>query len=300
MNTQPKPVLTVLIPAWNAASTLANTLESLISQTYKNFAVCVVNDCSSDQTQAVAASFDGKLNLQVLSLPHNLGPSGAANHGLRLITTEYVARLDADDLATPERLQRQLTFLESNLEVDVCSTSMELFYEDQSRENQILQKPADDASIKTAMVQYCAISNGASMFRKSFFDDVGLYNESLPDSEDYDLWCRGALLGKCYVNLPEALTKYRQHSSHRDMDHRQRQYQRDLTVKRRYISTLLNGEQVGHLPEFFHLLTAFRDREVAITVLEQSMQIISRLARRVPNETLFWEIVASCVRRHLA
>jgi hypothetical protein len=292
-------LLTVVIPVWNAEETLGETLESLVGQTRKDFYVCVVDDCSTDATQAVAQSFANRLKIELIVLPHNVGPGAAANHAIRSIQSRYIARIDADDIAQPNRLEQQLIYLETNSKVDVCSTWMHAFYDDHSHEDYILQKPLDDASIKTALVQYCAISNGASMFRRSFFQDAGLYNESLRDCEDYDLWCRGALLGKTYASLAEPLTKYRQRTTQPDQAQRQAQYQRDLTVKRKYISALLNGAECGHVPEFLHMLTLFSTREVAVNVLQQSMPTLSKLANRVSNEPLFWEIVAGCIGRHL-
>ncbi|RZJ11107.1 MAG: glycosyltransferase, partial [Rubrivivax sp.] len=292
--------VTVLIPAHNAEGTLAETLDSLVAQTFQQFSVLVVDDASNDGTAAVAARYADRLKIEVVSLTENAGVAGAINQGLARITSPYIARIDADDIALPSRLERQLRFLEAHPEIDVCSTWMEMFSDVPGFPNGITQKPVEDADIKTALVQFCGMSHGASMFRRSFFADVGVFDTRLDFAEDYDLWCRGALLGKRYANLPEPLTRYRQHAGQVGQQKRQLQYDRDLQIKRKYLSALLGGTMaVGHIPEFLHLLTQFSSKEIATKVLRDSMPALSQLAQRVPNPTLFWRIVAGSVDRHL-
>ncbi len=292
--------ITVLIPARNAQATLAQTLESLVAQTFQDFDVLLVDDASSDGTADIARSFAPRLAISVLSLASNAGVAGALNQGLARIDTPLIARLDADDLALPTRLEKQWAFLEAHTDIDVCSSWMEMFYDPASgRASQILAKPQEDATIKTALLQYCAMSHGASLFRKSFFDDVGVFDVRLDFAEDYDLWCRGALLGKRYVNLPEALTRYRQHDTQVGQQKRQLQYERDLVVKRKYISALLGGDAPGHLAEFFSLLTAFTSKDIAIGVVQQSFPLLLKLGQRVADPKTFSDIVAGCLGRHL-
>ena len=294
------PAITVLIPAHNAQRTLDATLKSLSAQTFKDFCVLLVDDASTDDTAAIAASFAHQMIVNVLTLAHNQGVAATLNHGLRQILSPYIARLDADDIALPTRLEKQFTHLEAHPHIDVCSSWMELFYEDHSRPNATLVKPQDDAVIKTSLVQYCPMSHGASLFRKSFFDDVGLFDVRLDFAEDYDLWCRGALLGKCYTNLPEALTLYRQHSTQVGQQKRHLQFERDLAIKRKYISALLGGTAPGNLAEFFSLQCAFTTPAVAMQVVQESIPLLLRLATKVPDEKTFSAIVSGCIGRHLA
>jgi len=293
------PAITVLIPARNAEATLGDTLQSLARQSFRDFDVLLVDDASTDGTRVLAEFFVDRLPMRVLPLPIQAGVAGALNQGLAQIHSPYVARIDADDLALPTRLGRQHAYLEAHPGIDVCSTAMELFYPQGGPAGQILAKPADDAAIATALVQYCAISHPACLLRRTFFDTVGLFDVELDFAEDYDLWCRGALLGRRYANLPEALTRYRQHAGQVGQQKRQLQYERDLQVKRRYIAALLGEPSAGYLPEFFHLLSGFASRDVATQVIAQSMPQILRLGRRVPDPILYDSIVAQCMARHL-
>ena len=292
--------ITVLIPARNAQATIGETLESLVAQTHPGFDVLVVDDASTDGTVDVVRSFNHRLNLRMQLLADNTGVAGALNHGLAQIHSQYVCRLDADDIALPTRLEKQHAYMESHPDIDVCSSWMELFHAaPDGRASQVLAKPAADAAIKTAMIQYCALSHPACMIRRHFFDDVGVFDSALDFAEDYDLWCRGAMQGKQYANLPEVLTRYRQHANQIGQQKRQLQYERDLQVKRAYLAALLGGVSAGYLPEFFHLLTAFTSKDVAIQVIEQSMPLILELGRHVPDKKLYGEIVSQCMGRHL-
>jgi hypothetical protein len=190
--------------------------------------------------------------------------------------------------------------LEANPDIDVCGTWMEMFYDDPTREVRILVKPLEDAQIKTALIQYCSLSHGSSTFRKTYFDDIGHFDVRFDFAEDYDLWCRGALLGKRYANLPEALSRYRQHDQQVGQQKLQLQYERDMAVKRKYLSALLGGESSGNLAEFFSKRTQFINRETALMVIQQSLPMLFKLSRKVTDEKTFSDIVAECMGRHLA
>jgi glycosyltransferase involved in cell wall biosynthesis len=299
MTSVSSPLVTVLIPVHNAADTLAETLDSLIAQTFSAFEVLLVDDASTDASVAIAASYRDRLAVRVLSLATNAGVAGALNAGLATIATPFIARIDGDDIARADRLERQWNFLSQNAQIDVCSSWMELFYPGTDREPQILAKPENDAQIKTALLQYCSMSHGASMFRTTFFEDIGHFNTALDFAEDYDLWCRGALLGKRYANIPLPLTRYRQHLGQVGQQKRQLQYDRDLLIKRKYISALLNGESPGNLAEFFSLLTRFSTPAVADMVVQQSMPQLLALAHRIPDQALFATLVSGCIIRHM-
>ncbi len=292
-------VATVLIPAYNAEHTLAETLESLASQTFDDFNVVVVDDASTDRTVEIARSFQSRLAIEVLSPGARQGVAGAANFGLRAIESAYIARIDADDIAMPTRLEKQFSYLQANPDVDVLGTAMELFYEQPGTEIRTSIKPADDASIKTALIQICSVSNGSAMFRNSFFKDVGLYDTRLTVAEDYDLWCRGALHGKRYANLTESLTRYRQRSTPPSLEKMHLQRELDLQVKRKFLKALLGGESPLNLAEFFSLQTEFSSREIAVRVVQQSMPLLFKLSRRLPHEGVFNKIVNECLGRHL-
>ncbi|MRW92826.1 glycosyltransferase [Duganella sp. FT80W] len=292
--------VTVLIPAHNAAPTLAQTLDSLTQQHFRDFAVLVVDDASADDTAAIARSYADRLQLDVLTLARNAGVAGALNAGLARIDTPYIARLDADDLAMPQRLAAQVAFLEAQPEIDVCGTALELFDDVPGHGTKLALKPAGDATIKTSLIQGNCMAHPSMLMRRSFFDDVGHYDPRFDYAEDYELWCRGALLGKRYENLAEPLTRYRVHAGQVSQQKRQLQIERDIQIRRRYLTGLLGGAAVGNLPEFLSPMIVFTSRDIGLSVTQQALPLLFKLGNLVPDPAMFHAIVASSIARHLA
>src|SRR3954453_22923132 len=106
------PQVTFLMSTWNGAEFLRPALDSLLAQTFGDFAVLVVDDCSPDESAEIASGYDDRRGGGE-RLDPNRGQTGALNHGLSLIETEWTARINQDDLAAPARLERQLDYLQS-------------------------------------------------------------------------------------------------------------------------------------------------------------------------------------------
>ncbi|MCR5883024.1 glycosyltransferase [Rhizobacter sp. J219] len=295
------PFVSVVIPAKNAEATLPETLESLCAQSFRDFEVVLVNDGSTDGTAAVAAAFAERLSLRVVTHEASKGVAESINDGLRAGDSEFVARLDADDLAAPQRLERQLSFLRSRPGVDVCGSHMQIFsVEDGQRvDRHVLAHPTESAEIRTALLQRCAISHPSVLCRRSTFERFGFYDPRFDFAEDYELWCRASLLGAQFANLPEVLTHYRKHAGQVSSQKAQLQYERDIAIKARYMAAMLQGENPGLLPQFIALQTQFRSRDIALTVLQQCGPAMTRLARAVPHSDEYARIVTGSLMRHL-
>lgn len=292
-------LIAVVVPAYNAAATLAQTLASLARQTERDFEVVLVDDASSDATPQIAAQFTADLPLRVLRNDGNTGVAGSLNRGIAASDSEFVARLDADDLAQPERLARQLAFLREQPQVDLVGSHMGLFRSVDEGVRGVLAHPLADATIKTVLVQRNAISHPSLMARRSFFADVGPYNPALDFAEDYDLWCRGALLGKRYANLAEVLTLYRVHAASVSQSKMQLQYERDVEVKRRYIGALLGDTAPAWLPQLFAAGTRFASRDAAAMAFAESSAALLALSARVRDAAEYAALVKACLQRHL-
>lgn len=140
----------------------------------------------------------------------HLGRVPSLNHAVRLTRGEYVANLDADDIALPMRLQRQVYFLEGHPEVSLLGTfGIEL--NEASGEERRIRLPITNKDIRKAFAFYCPIIHSSAMVRQFIFRSVGFYNEDLMHSEDLELWIRIAAK-HTVANLPEYLVKKRIHS----------------------------------------------------------------------------------------
>ena len=295
------PKVSILLPAHNAQGTLAETLHSLSIQSFRDFDVVLVNDASTDETGRIAERFKQSLNIRQLDLAENSGVAGALARGLATIDSPLVARLDADDIAHPLRLERQVALMDAEQGVDVCGTQIGFFSGEfvVGAQLRVLSHPTASSVIKTGLIQYCSLVHGSAIFRREFFDDVGGYDRRFDFAEDYDLWCRGSLLGKQYVNIPEMLTFVRKHGGQVSQAKAGLQFERDIKIKRYYISALLGGDSAGVLPEFFSLQTMYPNQADALALVEQAVPQLIRLGTRIFDEPSYSGIVAACIRRHL-
>jgi len=193
---------------------LAESLSSLAFQTFRDFEVILVDDGYTDATQQVAESFAVSLTLRVLANSVDSGVAASLNRGIAGGESLFIARLDADDIAHPERFAQQLALIDANPNVEVCSSDMPMFQTVAAGSSAVRRQPATDAGIKAMMLQYNALSHPTVIVRRSFFDTVGLYDPAFDFAEDYELWRRGALMGRYRAHLQSPLTCYRVHPGH--------------------------------------------------------------------------------------
>jgi glycosyltransferase involved in cell wall biosynthesis len=293
------PKISVVMPAYNAASTLAEAMNSLAAQTFRDFEVVVVDDGSNDRTAEIALRFSEAFRLRVLVNAQNSGVAASLNRGIADSDSEFIARLDADDLAHPDRLAQQVAFLDASQVIDLCGTHMIMFRHGNPGEQTVHEHPTSDAAIKTMLLQHCALSHPSILMRRSFVTDVGQYDTACDYAEDYDLWCRGALMGKRYANLPVHLTSYRVHPGQVGQSRSKVQCERDLGVKTRYMSALLGGINPGYLPALFSPLVRFETIDAATQALAESTGVLLALGRAAPDPVVYAEILKNCIYRNL-
>lgn len=209
------PPVSVLLPCYNAAKTIDETLVSLIRQTLTDFEVIAVDDGSTDSTLArlnLWAARDSRI--RVFSPPHG-GVITASNTGLAACSAPYIARMDADDRAHPERLAKQAKYLETNLAVAAVSSHVKAFPEKDVREGyriyiEWLNSLVTDEDIRREMFVESPLANPSIMMRSSWFEKMGGYHEyGWP--EDYDLLLRMYLANAKFAKIPEVLLEWRDH-----------------------------------------------------------------------------------------
>src|SRR5215207_4826322 len=136
--------ISVLMPAYNCGKYIHNSIKSILSQTYQDFEFIIIDDGSTDDTEEIIMRFkDSRI---AYHKTENKGTSAALNYGLKLCTSEWVARIDADDLNTPARLESQVNFLEENPEYDVVS-SWSVYFKDTDKILFLLKPPVEHSDI---------------------------------------------------------------------------------------------------------------------------------------------------------
>ncbi len=216
-----QPQVSVVIPVWNGERYLKQAIESILAQDFADFELIVVDDGSTDDSARIAAGFAPDRRVKVLK-QENAGVVAARNAGLMAAGAEFIAFLDADDIAEPTRLSKQLAYLQANPKVAVVGSHIACFSDGQGL-LRTQEFPAGPARLAEALEKGNPLAQPAVMLRKSMAMAVGGYREAFRfGAEDYDLWLR--LAEKHPLdNLPETLTLYRIHPE--SLTHRRRHEQ---------------------------------------------------------------------------
>ncbi len=194
------PAVTVVIPTFNRAERVVEAVQSVLEQTFRDFELVVVDDGSTDDTGARVARFRGQVRL--IRQP-NRGPSAARNRGVLESESPFLAFLDSDDLWLPRKLEKQMTWMASHSDRLVCYTD-EIWIRGGVRVNPRKVHHKHGGTIFAHSLRLCIVSPSSVLMRREFFDRVGLFDESLPVAEDYDLWLRAAVHLR-FGFLPEPL-----------------------------------------------------------------------------------------------
>lgn len=196
--------VTVLMPTYNVAPFVKEAVESVLRQTYTDFELLVIDDCSKDNTVEVVRSITDP-RIRVEQNERNLGLADNLNRGLSLIDTEYVARMDGDDIAEPFWLEKEIAVLDSNPEIGVCSGGFERFGTVKS----LVRFPETHEEIMANMLFECTVI--VPTFRMSLYRDMGMrYKSSAFPAEDYRFWSDCLRVTKLY-NVQETVFHYRMH-----------------------------------------------------------------------------------------
>ena len=190
-----KPFVTVIIPAYNRSSCLREAIDSVLSQTYGNFELIVVDDGSTDSTQDLLSLYAEKI---IALRTEHAGPSAARNQGILQARGEFIAFLDSDDLWLPDKLKTQVDFFSSSPEVFVCQTE-EIWIRNSIRVNPMKKHKKYSGWIFERCLPLCIVSPSAVMLHQAVFDRVGLFDEAMPACEDYDLWLRISPFYKIHI-----------------------------------------------------------------------------------------------------
>jgi glycosyltransferase involved in cell wall biosynthesis len=178
--------VSVILPTYNRAMWISEAVDSVLAQTEPPFEVIVVDDGSTDETPDLLRTYGDKISVLTQS---NKGVSAARNLGINNSKGRYIALLDSDDLWEKDKLDNQLTFFRKNPEALICQTG-EIWIRNGKRVNPMNKHKKRSGMIFEPSLRLCLVSPSAVMIKRELFDSIGLFDESLPACEDYDLWLR--------------------------------------------------------------------------------------------------------------
>ncbi|MXN83635.1 glycosyltransferase [Burkholderia sp. 4812] len=216
----PVPRVSVVIPAFNAADFIEEAIDSILAQTFQEFEIVVVNDNSTDGTAGVLERYASDSRVQTITLESNGGEAIATNTGIAAARGEYIARLDADDIAFPERLFYQVDVLDCNPWVTICGGQVIIFDHASRRELSRSSAWLSDGDIKSALLEGGGHFNtSTTMWRKSWFVERNIWwTPHLRSSRDHRFWIDAMLAGAGFANLERNLAWYRRHAKNISLD----------------------------------------------------------------------------------
>ena len=211
LNKENSVMISVIMSVYNAEKYLDIAIESILNQSFRNFEFIIVEDCSIDHSLEILKNYAEKdSRIKLIQKEKNKGFIGFVenlNIGLKEAKGKYIARMDADDMAFPDRLQKQYDFLEKNHDIFLIGTSAELIDENGNKiKNGVFKAETDINILKKKNLINNNVYHPTIMFR----NEQGLfYRDKMQGCEDYDFYLRLYSSGKKISNLPDILLKYR-------------------------------------------------------------------------------------------
>ncbi|POB13205.1 glycosyltransferase [Halobacteriovorax sp. DA5] len=198
--------ISVVMSVYNNVDFLKESIESILTQSFKDFEFVIINDGSTDGSDKIIESYAKKDKRIKYISRENKGLIASLNEGIINSKGKYIARMDGDDIAHPDRFKIQYNFLEQNNDIDICGTWLERFTTDPKKSTN-WKFPLNDKDLKTLLIFSTPFAHPTIMMRKSIFQP---YDENFKNVEDYELWFRLSDNNK-YANIPKYLLKYRYH-----------------------------------------------------------------------------------------
>jgi glycosyltransferase involved in cell wall biosynthesis len=228
------PVISVVMSVYNGGSFLKEAIESVLRQSHADFEFIVVDDGSTDDCADILASYRDR-RLRVVRHAENAGLAARLNEGFAVASGRYIARMDADDISLPDRLARQVEFMQAHPHVGACGTWVEVAGEGVRQQ---WQYPLSHSAIHARLLFDCPMAHPTVMFDRLHLHKARLsYDSSYPCAQDYDLWCR-AVQKLSLANLPEVLLVRRLHGGQVGRREAEGQQRWAETIRRRQLESL--------------------------------------------------------------
>ena len=234
-----KPKVSVLMSAYNSEKYVAESIESILNQTFTNFEFIIVNDGSSDKTPEIIKKYAVQdKRIKFIDNKKNAGIVAALNQGLECCHGEYIARMDSDDISLPTRFAKQVKYMDQHPECGALSTWAEKFG---SKNNILTYMPT--VKLLDFLIYGDRVLNPGSMIRSSVLVKNNIkYNPIYKYAEDYAFWIEVVKYAEIH-NLQEILLKYRWHENNVSVTHRKTQLECTERIRKKILSDLLSYEK---------------------------------------------------------
>lgn len=201
--------VSVIMSSFDSAKFLKKAIESILLQSYSNFELILIDDASTDDSKEILRTY-AETDSRIIPIfnKENLGLTRNLNIAISLSQSEYIARMDADDIALPTRLEKQVNFLDSHVHIDLVGSAA-IDIDENGEKIQLRKSPQTHNEIIKLLPKANPMTHSTVMFRKEKFEKIGFYNEAYRTTQDYEMWFRAAGYGLKFHNLQDVLLYYR-------------------------------------------------------------------------------------------
>jgi glycosyltransferase involved in cell wall biosynthesis len=202
------PKVSVIASVYNGEKSMRDAIESILNQTFNDFEFIIVDDCSDDSTPDILNDYLRRNSrIRIIKNEKNIGLTKSLNKAINEAKGEYIARMDCDDVALSDRLEKQVDYMEKNPDTVLLGTA---YYEIDKDGKELAQNqyPSMDHDLRKILIRFNPFCHASVIIRQPALLKAGLYDENISRTQDYDLWFRLANVGKI-ANLPEYLMKRR-------------------------------------------------------------------------------------------
>lgn len=275
------PLVTVLIPVYNRPSVI-NTINSILTQSYRNLEILVIDNASTDNTVEVIKSLRDE-RIRLIVNENNLGQTGSMNRGLQLAKGKYIARIDSDDIATPDRIELQVKFLESNEDYVLVGSWIQYISDDDVLGG-VVKTCTTDEGLRFMQTFFCGIHHPTAMYRTDIIRDNGIeYDPNISMAEDYDMWRKLLKYGKG-LNIAKVLVYYRRGCNNDSIKHLKEMIQETRLVRRKVCSDLVLSDNMKKRLEKA-LSIAEKDRQTLIEAISYFSFMLSFFKKSIKRES---------------
>jgi glycosyltransferase involved in cell wall biosynthesis len=241
------PKISVIMSAYNGGLFMRSAIDSILEQTFRDFEFIIINDGSLDNTREIISEYAKKdPRIVLVDNENNIGLTQSLNKGLKIAKGELIARMDADDLSFPQRLERQVKVLEANKNAGAVGS----WYYIINEKGEVIgnfQPPTNNIQIKKAFLDSAPIIHSSLMVKSKVLENVGFYNEEFKYAQDRDLLLRIAKSYELMV-IPEYLVKYRNNKNSISL-------QKEIEQKRFCLEAVKRAIANGAYPKFYYIFT---------------------------------------------
>ncbi len=275
------PKISVIMPVYNCVDYIGESVESILSQTFTDFELLIIDDHSTDGTYKYLQGLTDS-RIRLIRKPQNTGYAKSLNIGLDMAKGEYIARMDGDDISLPERFAKQVFFMDNNPGVVVSGTAYKILGTDT-----IIKMPLTYEEAKVVSIMQVPVAHPTVIMRRSVLNKYHLlYNEELEPAEDYDLWTRILEIGRI-ENLRDVLLLYRRHTAQESITKYNRLIEAAISIRYSQLTKLITFNDKPYDNLFAISILTKQDMPVSAALINKIVLLLTDMYKSNSNEHIY-------------